>query len=224
MTAMNESYWNEYSKIIIDEKMLKNTLKYFQTTLSSRYGVIRDFDKEKLKQLYDWENITFSDVNEGTFSILELNSEVKLLVENIIYIYSKVYPIVTMPILYIGKNCYELPIGFYSINSLNKEIALFKTISEKKKEEEENENYLKIHFGLYFYLNIEDSIAYYQNKGLLKGVQQVGEVIGKVDKIKNFTNINSLELIEQYSTNFSGINLRKSLLIDYIFFEKEYRR
>ncbi len=212
MIAMNDYYWNEYIKLFVNDNLLKETLKYHQRTLT-KYSKKRN-PSDMMVKLCQANEVKKADIiidliplKEITGGLLEVYEEMKK-----IYL-SRTYN-VTFPIIINFKNNGGIKKGIYSIDFEQGSLLQYKLI-----ESYENETLLmgseKNKVIISFFINIEQALALYGERGYINGIEEIGYIVNML-KQSFKTKFNILFLPEQEATHAMGLNVRKCLLIESI--------
>lgn len=207
---MSNHYWNEYMNYYVDDYLLKDTLKYHQKTCKKIYN--SEVSEDLLMELCKADKVKTSDVR---ISELHIDDEY---INKIIFELKKIYKIlkfkVSFPLfVFLSQKYIQYP-GVYSYDF---EENVFLKIGELKNSlyDMMSQNDVENHEVLIpFFLNIVQSLVLYQEKGYIRGIEEIGFLCETL-KI-HFKEIEKINLPEQQFTHEVGVNLRKSLLIDII--------
>lgn len=208
MIVMNDYYWNEYIKYYVDEKILKDTLKYHQKTVSK--WLMQSGPSEEEIDMMNARDILSSDVYMETADMNHLDQVLQDILEEIKEKYDVLDRKVSFPILtMLGKDHN----GMAGVYSLDYENGRMLKIENKPVLDEINAGKSKCIIS--FFLNIEQALALYGEKGYINGIKEIGYIC---ESVKNDWKNEILEcyIPEQEFSHKIGINVRKCLLIDNI--------
>ena len=206
MIVMNDYYWNEYIKYYVDKKMLKDTLKYHQKTVSK--WLMQSEPSEEVDMMNAREMLS-SDVYMETVDMENLDHVLQDVLGEVKEKYDALDKKVSFSILtMLGKD--SSMEGVYSLDYENRQIL---KIENKPAMAEINAG--EGRYILSFFLNIEQALALYGEKGYIKGIKEIGYIC---ESVKNDWKNEILEyyIPEQEFSHKIGINVRKCLLIDNI--------
>lgn len=207
---MNDYYWNEYIKLFVNDDLLKHTLKYHQRTLI-KYPQKRN-PTDMMINLCQANAIKKADIIIDLILFKEITGEILKLYEELKKLYlSRTYN-VSFPIIINLQNSNGLKKGIYSIDFEQEALLRYKLIESCQSE------ILQIigkknDIVISFFLNIEQALALYGERGYINGIEEIGYIVNAL-KLYFMSKLNALFLPEQQATHDMGLNVRKCLLIE----------
>lgn len=206
---MSDYYWNEYIKFFINDDLLKETLKYHQRTLT-KYPKER-FPSDMMIKLCQADTVKKSDIIIDLISVKKIQGIILEIYKEIKSIYLARACNVTLPIVINFSNDGDMEQGIYSIDFEQDALLRYKLITSCESEVlrmVERENNLIFSF----FLNIEQALALYGERGYISGIEEIGYVVNLLKQ--RFAGLNMLFLPEQEVTHDVGLNIKKCLLIE----------
>lgn len=204
---MSNHYWNEYMNYCVDERLLADSLKYHQMT-EKKYVGMQKVSDEYIK-LCEAKIVKVSDVKIKSYDIENIY------VKQILAVFQESYKMlelkVSFPVFVFLNTRYMPQAGVYSYDFIENKLLLIGEIKESIYEiMKETENDYEVVIPLF--LNIVQALFLYENKGYIKGIEEIGYILGHF--IEKMRIGNKIEIPNQKFAHEIGINIRKSLLID----------
>lgn len=224
--VMSKYFWNEYKKALLNKEILNNILKFHQRTNMALNDaeIIEESHKFELTRLLECDRICVPSINIKEFKADQIkNIDLRYLLTEITEYYKQIRIVITLPIIYLNQNYGDIKAGCYTINIEDNKLIGYnypgnyiKTLC--------NNNFANM--VLFIFANIEDAICLYEESGYIKSIEQVGGLFYKLVHGKAIKNMKMLQysLNNQKITHDLGINLRKELLIESIFFVDSHMR
>lgn len=209
---MNDYYWNENIKLRLHEEDLIYILKLNQKIVSIT-------EKQQLitKEDIDTYNAQRPFVSEVYDSVIEpslLGSKNCDVINYLICNYNNINPVLTFPIFISVGDC-RIKDGCYSLDTTRRKLYLYKTtLSNNIKMLGSDLKHFKI---IANFLNLELAIALYGIGGYGMGMKEAGYIMGCLKEKYNY--MTDIFPPSQIFTVAAGLNLRKALLSECIFYE-----
>lgn len=225
MIVMSKYFWNEFKKALLNKEILNDVLKFHQRTISQ----LNDSDKtiemqDEIIRILECDKINLPSINTRYFDFNNLvDGDFKHIIKVISNFYKVLETTITLPMLYLNKAVDGIEYGCYTIDLNEHKLVGYSYLG----------NYIKtlcdynsIDLALFIFINIEDAICLYKEWGYIKSIEQIGGLTYQLQTECREKNIQILHysLNAQKATHDIGINLRKEILIESLFFTNCHHR